>query len=120
MYFVGNVCLVKDVELSPQINSWGGKGCHLQPNEWKRDEPKDCIELCQNVPGCTHFNWISPEHEWIPGRLRCCLKIGESRTRKEKEGVTSGYASSSCGSKSSIRGVLDVYHLRLSYLDGRN
>ena len=102
MYFVDNVCLVKDIDFSPQMNAWGGKECYLQPNEWRRDEPKECIELCQNVPGCTHFTWVSPEHIWVGGRLRCCLKIGELRKRKEEEGVTSGYSSSSCGSKNCV------------------
>ena len=51
-------------------------GCGKQPDDWRRDNPSDCISLCKSVEGCTHFGWVSPEKEWNAGRKRCCLKKG--------------------------------------------
>ena len=89
--------MVKDVSFGG--NDLVGSGCHTQPSDWRRDNPEDCIKLCQSIPGCTHFDWVSLDYKWVEGRKRCCLKRGKTRGWIEKIGVTAGYASSSCGSK---------------------
>ena len=50
--------------------------CGKQPDDWRREDPFDCISLCKSVEGCNHFSWISPEYDWNAGRKRCCLKKG--------------------------------------------
>ena len=97
MFFAANECLLKDIDMIwPNGNCVGGRACGEAPKDWKRDDPNDCFNLCRNTPTCTHFVWISPEHEWQAGRNLCLLKYGRFET-KEGKGLTSGFFSSSCG-----------------------
>ena len=80
-------CLQKDVAYpGNDIIGSGGE----QPDNWRRDDPSDCITLCKSVKGCTHFGWASPEHKWTRGRKRCYLKEGNNVTvGVKKENVVS-------------------------------
>ena len=65
-------------------------GCGMQPDSWNRESPKECINLCHSVEGCTHFTWISPESGWVEGRKRCCLKSAEILVPNNDDVVVSG------------------------------
>ena len=67
-----------------------GLGCSQQPDTWSRENPVECLNLCKSVEGCTHFSWISPEHGWVAGRKRCCLKSAETLVPNDDDVVVSG------------------------------
>ena len=98
--------MLKDVDFYGDDLGGGGNSCGNQPHEWKRDNPRECIELCRSTPGCTNFVWVPPDYWWEAGRKRCCLKALKADLIKrwgEVKGITSGYASNSCGTKNLIR-----------------
>ena len=97
------VCLLNDVDFYG--DDLGG-ACGNQPNEWKRVNPRECIELCRSTPGCTNFVWVPPDFRVDAVRKRCCLKALKADLIKrwgEVKGIVSGYASTSCGNKNLIR-----------------
>ena len=72
-----------------QGNDYSGD-CSKQPNTWKKNNPVDCINLCQSVVGCTHFTWVSPENGWAEGRTRCCLKRSKNLVTTKNDSFVSG------------------------------
>ena len=55
-------------------NDLGTGDCGTQPETWRRETAEECQNLCRDTDGCDVFTWISPNHNYVAGRKRCCLK----------------------------------------------
>ena len=81
-------------------------GCGKQPYAWKRENPKECLLLCQQTDACEWFTWISSVHSWVDGRQRCCLKYKANPHPTFQEGAVSGPRD--CGNYCTIKYIFNL------------